>query len=350
MEITDELGVVARLAGATGDQGTEIFVVTPRIVLTPGEAAQVLAAVERATVDPSTVTIVTTDAALRAAARAIGFAGGLRAPLVRDESGPPPPPTPTTVAAWLPDAEIEVRNASPPRRVSRFLATGLDDTARITARRDGVEIQVVAPLGPDTLLESVAATVDTLLHLSKRLGSAATRMPPISFSLNGPGVAHGRVAGANFGGGIVLSPMYVDGGALARIRKRRDAVPWSGRSPRRPRWTQFAVDLVVVHEVGHSVDQAARSGRLSDVVATRRTLGESVGVESIELALRSHWLDAPEEWRAARARIVADLSEYATTNCVELFAEAFVAWYLREDTPIAAAMDSVLRARYPDLP
>jgi hypothetical protein len=350
VEVKDELGVVARFACTPGDRGADVHVVTPRIVLTPGEAAQVLAAIERATADATSATIVTTDAALRAAARAIGFGGGLRAPLVRDGSDPSPAPVPTTIAAWLPDAEIEVRSASPPRRVSRFLATGLDRTERVTARRDGVEIQVVTPLGPDALLEAVAATVDTLLTLSTRLGAAASRMPPISFSLNGPGIAHGRVAGANFGGGIVLSPMYVDGGALARIRKRRDAVPWSGRTPRRPRWSQFAVDLVVVHEVGHSVDQAERSGRLSDVVATRRALGESVGVESVELALRSHWLDAPDAWRAARARIVDDLSEYATTNCVELFAEAFVAWYLREESPIAGAMDSVLRARYPDLP
>ena len=124
MEITDELGVGARLAGSTDERDTEIFVVTPRIVLTPGEAAQVLAAVERATADAPTTTIVTTDAALRAAARAIGFGGGLRAPLVRGRSAAAPAPVPTTVAAWLPDAEIEVRTASPPRRVSRFLAAG----------------------------------------------------------------------------------------------------------------------------------------------------------------------------------------------------------------------------------
>ena len=73
-------------------------------------------------------------------------------------------------------------------------------------------------------------------------------------------------------------------------------------------------------------------------------------MDSIELALRAGWQDAPEAWFAARERVIAELSLYATTNCVELFAEAFVAWYLREETALARAMDAVLRARYPELP
>jgi hypothetical protein len=220
---------------------------------------------------------------------------------------------------------------------------------RIEARRGGATAAVVVPMGPDTLLEPVAATVDTLLDLTARFGAASVYVPPITFSLNGMGIAHGRVAGANAGAGIVLSPIYVDAGALARVRKRLDAVARGGRVPSRPGEHRFRVERTVVHEVGHSVDQAAGSGRLSDTVEVRRALGRAVGVDSVELALRATWQNAPPEWAAARARIVADLSDYATTNCVELFAEAFVAWYLREDTPIAGAMDAVLRARYPQL-
>jgi hypothetical protein len=123
-----------------------------------------------------------------------------------------------------------------------------------------------------------------------------------------------------------------------------------GATPRRARDNRFRVELVVVHEVGHSVDQAHGSGRLSDAVETRRTLGRAVGIDSVELALRAGWQGSSPAWTAAHAQIVDDLSAYATTNCVELFAEAFVAWYLGADTPIVGAMDSVLRARYPELP
>jgi hypothetical protein len=65
---------------------------------------------------------------------------------------------------------------------------------RIEARRDGVATAVTVPMGPDTLLEPVAATVDTLLDLTARFGRASVRVPPITFSLNDAGIAHGRVA------------------------------------------------------------------------------------------------------------------------------------------------------------
>jgi hypothetical protein len=348
-EVTDELGVVAVMGERAAAEGPELWVVTPRVVLTRGEAAQVVAAAQAAFGDAPVATIVSLDPLVRDAARVAGFVGGLRAPLVR-RVGAPPTPVPSTVADYLPDALVDLQPASSPRRVVRFLATGLDRAGRITARRDGVEASLVVPLGPDTLVEPVAATVDTVLTLTARLGPVATRIPPVRFSINDAGIAGGRTAGANAGAAIVLSPMYVDASAVARIRKRRDAEARGAGSPRHPRWEHFPVDLVIVHEIGHSLDQATHSGRLSDTVGARRTLGESVGVPSIELALRAGWQDAPAAWVAAHEQVVTDLSLYATTNCVELFAEAFVAWYLHEETALARAMDAVLRERYPDLP
>jgi len=353
-EVTDDLGVVARVGFVPAGDGVEVHVATPRLVLVPEEAAQVLATVERETAGAGRVVLVTMDAVLRESARAAGYAGGLREDLVRVDGSRGA--VPDTVAGWLPDAQVVARPVSPPRRLTRLLATGLDRMTRIDARRHGFDASVTVPIGPGTLLEPVAATVDTLLELARRLGGARVRVPPITFSLNDGGIRGGSVAGGNAGAGIVLTPMYVDVDALVRIRRRRDAVArvtavaGGRRSTRAAPDHAFAVEKTVVHEVGHSVDQAPGSGRLSDTVTARRTLGRAVGVDSVELALRSDWLDAPPEWRAARARIVADLSDYATTNCVELFAEAFVAWYLRDGTPIAAAMDEVLRTRYPDLP
>jgi len=347
-EVTDALGIVARFSCTDTEMGVEVRVATPRLVLLREEAAQVLAAVARETAEAAAVVLVTNDAVLREAARAAGYHGGLRADLVRDASTRPP--VPATVAEWLPGIAIVERPVSSPRRLTRFLSTGLDRMVRLEASRDGVTVAVVVPLGPDTLLEPVAATVDTLLELTHRLGPNTVRIPPITFSLNGTGIAHGRVAGANAGAGIVLSPMYVDAAALARIRHRLDAVARGGGSPRRPRGNHFRVEQTIVHEVGHSVDQAEGSGRLSDTIEARATLGRAIGVDSVELALRAGWAGAPPEWEVARDRIVEDLSAYATTNCVELFAEAFVAWYLREDSPIVTAMDAVLRRRYPGMP
>jgi hypothetical protein len=58
-----------------------------------------------------------------------------------------------------------------------------------------------------------------------------------------------------------------------------------------------------------------------------RTLGEALGVESLELALRGAEPDAPESWRQARDRLVREVSAYATTSPQEANAEIFVQWW-----------------------
>ncbi|MGZ4714126.1 MAG: hypothetical protein ACXV9S_14260 [Acidimicrobiia bacterium] len=333
--------------------GVRVVVAPARTLLTVSEAQRVLAAVP--TGGAATVTLETMDPALRHVARAAGFGGALRAPLVRDAGVPPSAVSSSgtdpaaAVAAFLPDAEISVTGARSPQRVLRFLATGLDRSVRIEARRDGTAAAVVTPLGPSALPEPIAATLDTLLALHRRLGAVADRVPPVRFAVSDARIADGHVAGANAGGGIVLSPMYVDATELERIRGRRDARDPAARGPRRPLGRQFAIDLVVVHEAGHSIDQAVRSGRLSDTAEFRRAVGEAVGIPSIELAFRADWLDAEASWRDARDRVVDEISAYATTNCVELFAEVFVAWWTGADSPVVRAFDGVLRSRYPEL-
>src|SRR4051812_40504788 len=279
-EVTDEQGIVAWVGVHSDGATADVRVLTPRLVFTPDEAARVLTAVDGLVAGAPVTTLRSLDPLLRAPARDAGFAGGLRDPLRRAPAAPAGAPVPTSVPDYLPDAEVVVQESSPPRRLLRFLATGIDRAARVTARRDGVEVALLTPLGERTMAEPVAATLDALLRLSTRLGPVAPMIPPVRFSINDAGIADGRTAGANAGAGIVLSPMYVDAGAIDRIRKRRDAVAHGAFVPRRPGGEHFAVELVVVHEVGHSLDQAPRSGRLSDTVAARRTLGESIGIES----------------------------------------------------------------------
>jgi len=142
-EVTDGLGIVARFSCIDGPSGAEVRVVTPRLVLRREEAAHVLAAVEHETAEAPVVVLTSNDAVLREAARAAGYHGGLRADLVRDAS--PRPPVPASVAEWLPVTQVVERPASPPRRLTRFLSTGLDRMVRIEAGRAGVGCAVVVP-------------------------------------------------------------------------------------------------------------------------------------------------------------------------------------------------------------
>src|SRR6476661_5833358 len=124
-EVTDALGIVARFSCTGTPTGVEVRVATRRLVLRREEAAQVLAAVERETAEVPAVVLMTNH-------------GGLRADLVRDAS--PRPPVPASVAEWLPGTQVVERPASPPRRLTRFLSTGLDRMVRIEASRAGVAV------------------------------------------------------------------------------------------------------------------------------------------------------------------------------------------------------------------
>lgn len=354
--VTDVAGPVAWLDAAPAGDRLELVAAPARLWPTRAEVVGIIAAVDaRAAEHAGPVVLRCTDPVVRDEARRAGFVGALRAPLVR--AGPPARARDVVrdpagaVAAWLPDARVEVQAGSAPRRLVRRMTTGLAGGARISATRGGVSVALVAPLGPDALTEAIASVLDTLLDLAARLGPHFGAVPTIRFAVADSTIAGGSVAGNNAGAGIALSPAYVDAAARSRIRRRHDArsSPALG-SVRRVQGDRFPGDLVVVHEAGHSIDQAEGSGRLSDTIAFRRRLGLAVGVDSIEQALRADWLEAPAAWRAAREQVVGQLSAYATTNCVELFAEAFVGWYLRVDAPLVLALDAALRDRYPDLP
>ena len=80
------------------------------------------------------------------------------------------PRCPRTVADCLPDAVVDLQAASPPRRITALPRDGpgprrADHALVVTASTR----RVVAPLGPDTMLEPVAATVDTVLDAHRAL-------------------------------------------------------------------------------------------------------------------------------------------------------------------------------------
>ena len=257
LEVTDELGVVARVACTSTPAGVEVRPETPRLVLTRPEAAQVLAAIEAETTGVPSVVLVSNDAVLREAARTAGYHGGLRADLVRDVG--PRPHVPRTVAEWLPDAQVTERVASAPRRLTRFVTTGLDRMARVEAHHGGVTAAVVVPIGHDTLLEPVAATVDTLLDLTAR---SAQRRCTSHRSRSRSTAPVSRTAASP-------APTPVPGSSSARSTSTPARSPAYGAASmwrhtaagaRRPGEHRFHVERTVVHEVGSLGRPGAGSG------------------------------------------------------------------------------------------
>jgi hypothetical protein len=341
-EVLDAEGLIARVHTVPGEHGAALVVEPRRLPLTEGEVRLVLDRVDAERHHSGATQLRARDGVLRDRARARGYDGVLRADL--EFTGTP---SVERLDRYLPDTQVSIRRESAWRRGVRRLASGVADLRPVVATRGGVTASVIAPVGPTTMTESLAATIDTLLRVSLRLGPVAARIPPITFAVPDQRTAVGHVAGSNAGSAIALSPWYVDRAAVSRVRARLDEAgraPFS--APRRAGEAWLAIDGVVAHEIGHSLDQAAGSGALSDTAGWRRSLGASLGLMSVEPALRPRSsADEP-----ARRALVEALSAYATTNCQELFAEAFEAWSLGVTNPVVDAFAAALHDRYPELP
>jgi hypothetical protein len=342
VEVADHDGLVARLHSVPGERGTTLVVEPYRVPFTEDEVRLVLDRVDAERAATGARRLRARDGVLRDRARARGYDGALRADL--DFTGVPGA---ERLDRYLPDARVDLPRESAWRRGVRRLASGVGELRTVVATRDGVTVSVIAPVGASTMAESLAATLDTLVRVAVRLGPVAERIPPITFAVPDQRTAIGHVAGSNAGAAIALSPWYVDRAAVTRVRARLDEAGRAAfRTPQRVDSVWLAVDSVVAHEIGHSLDQAVGSGALSDTTGWRRAIGAALGLGSVEPAVRPR--TAADE--PAHRALVEQLSAYATTNCQELFAEAFEAWYFGVRNPVVDAFAATLYDRYPDLP
>jgi hypothetical protein len=76
-------------------------------------------------------------------------------------------------------------------------------------------------------------------------------------------------------------------------------------------------------------------------------LGDALGVESLEHALRGRERGAPAEWQAAHAQLVRDVSNYAGTNPREATAEMFSLWWRGDRaSPVVARFGELVEQHF----
>jgi hypothetical protein len=115
---------------------------------------------------------------------------------------------------------------------------------------------------------------------------------------------------------------YAEG--LVRMQQLRDREP-GFRAPAGVHGPYQRVDATTAHEIGHLLDRVYQARARRDMIEVRRGVGECLGVETLEYALRRS--SDPARQRA-HERLVAEVSAYATTNINEAYAELFEAWWL----------------------
>ena len=267
------------------------------------------------------------DALVRFEARTAGWAGGLREPLTRPTSASAPaatgPPQASAddariavIAAMLPGTEV--RRAGFGRRVL---------TLRITDGGGRTKIRVKLPDRDDVMPETIASAVDTTLAVKRRFGRMASGVRALAFDHGGGQFADGSVAGsAESGTGTIFlntNLAFADDLVAQRLRMAAEGARGvSAVVP--PPFT--ALEGVVAHELWHNLDATIQTTP-GVYFEFNRALGEELDVATFEYALRGAETAAPPEWRAAHARIVQEVSVYATTNMREATAEMFKLWW-----------------------
>lgn len=364
IEITRDGDVVAVADVATGADAMVAAIIPARSFgLVRADALAAVDAVVAAARERNAggIDLAAKDPLVRSAARATGFDGPLRANLACDLRLVPAVPVATRLTerpdvvaeleAFLPNTRVVVDRGGWAARISRRMVTGMAGNARITAERDGARATTVAVIGADLMTESLAAALDTLLRLDSRFGAIARQLPTVVFAMSDLHMVEGRVSGEAGSGGLSINPAHVNIAAMEMLAQRPlVAVSSSGidsRASRRSMSGFLPVEGVVAHEVGHYIDHALRGGRLSDSSEFRQRIGHALGVESVELALRGRSPDAPLEWQHAQRDLVEQISDYATTSGVELFAEIFEAWFHGGVGPVIAAFGPLMDERFP---
>ncbi|HEX2851163.1 MAG TPA: hypothetical protein VHN98_11440 [Acidimicrobiales bacterium] len=280
------------------------------------------------------------DLVVRDAVRRAGFEGPLRTPL-HGRAGPAAARStgggslPDAVAALVPDVRVAL-NRSRLRRVLRSTMFGLGPSREleVTLAPGRRPLRVVTPDDPDLLAEGVALAVDTARDVDARFAPWSEHIRVLSFDYSDHGMRTGRLGGlAQQQAAIVhLNASYVLPEALQRLREDRAGEPHpSTWGPRRA----TTIDAVTAHELWHHIEFAFETRDYRTSMAFRRRLGAHLGVETLEHAVRGGDERAPVEWRAAHARLVAEVSAYATKNVREATAEMFLqAWCYPVRSPV----------------
>src|SRR6188472_2820792 len=229
---------LAQLTPSTRAEGAVSVQLVAPIVVDRDVATKLVAALTVARVPVLDVG----DELVRHAARAIGWTGALRAPLVAPASPATAPLEPAVaVQALLPGTEVARKGFS--RSALSLRAT----------TNDGLRLKLKVPDRPDVVPELLAAALDVAIGVRRRFGRMASGVHAIAID-DGAGMFddHRTLGSASAGTGtFFLDTSLACADAIADARRRTAGRRGVSATPSRP-W--FAIDGVVAHEYWHNLD------------------------------------------------------------------------------------------------
>ncbi|MGZ4689949.1 MAG: hypothetical protein ACXVKA_02980 [Acidimicrobiia bacterium] len=363
LQVTDDGSSFARLDARSGTELIASFVEQPtptgsRVTMTARAAArdeagarellETLGTHARAR-GGATLELETTDPLLRDEARWLGFTGSLRGPLVRElelthramrqadtSAATSPEVIRSAISSLLPELPIvAAAGGGPLRALMRRAASGIPSTVNLSVAPAAGEAPTLfsVPNRSDLLDESIARCIDTIIQIRRRFGRVASAIRRVSFDLASFQLLHGQHAGsADRSVGVVhFNANFASvGGMLALDRQREQRAPGVSAGVPAP-FNQ--IDGTAAHEAWHQMEGALEARRSLDGIALRRSLGEQLGVETLEHAVLGGRPRSPDAWKRAHVRLVTEVSPYAATAPVEATAEMFKLWWCSTGDP-----------------
>ena len=308
------------------------------------------------------LTFETSDVLARHEARALGFKGGLREKLTllthddatrgvgeigQHESAL------VQLRALLLDCSVQVaRSKGTLTRLIQHAQSGTGAQLRFTLTSPAGRLRIFVPERDDLMIEPVAMVAATAMAIKSRFGDAVSQVRTVSFDFAQHGMSKSRVAGA---ANLAVPAIHINAGYCCyelaeRVEARKGS--WEPRRPSASTSAVFRVDKVTAHEFGHHLDAAFQGSRYHDSIEFRRTLGESLGVPTIEMAVRG-WARGLEMQAAEARRLLAEqISPYATTNIAEAMAELFAVWWFGGpgSPPLIQVYDQLIEKYFPSRP
>lgn len=303
---------------------------------------------------------------LRHAARQVGFHGGLRVPLearVDDVASPAPvedrPPggrdeRAQWLVAALGDVHVGATAARPNGAFGKLvkrLVSGVGTTLElIIERAPGRTFIISVPDRSDLMPEAIALVGDTTTSVLNRFPGQAFTLKFVYFDQSSYGMKAGRHAGEteDSAPSVRLNASFVAVGEQLDMTRRLASKPRPSTAARPP--PPFtAVDGTVAHELWHKIESVFEAHHYRSSIEFRRQIGLHLGVETLEQAVKGGTKNAPAPWKAAHARLIDEVSLYATTNRREASAEMFKLWWCRSGatTPVVARFGELIDEFFP---
>jgi hypothetical protein len=324
---------VAALLESAGPTATSVSLLGRQIPIDPADIRALLDALVAHA--PSGLELVTTDPLVRDIARRHGFAGPLRGALAPGAASAPAPldhpgALRDAIQQLLPgiDVGMEARVGAT-RGLFRRAASGVARTVNLFAAPDvqSPSVRFSVPFREDLLVESVARCVEMTIEIGRRCGRAASHVRRVSFDYSDSQLLSGQHAGSadRVSGTIHMNASLASVEGLTTMETIRAKRGGGGSAGVRPPFNQ--IDGTTAHEMWHQMEGAIEGRHAMDGIELRRALGEALGVETLERAVNGGRGQASEAWRAARERLVEEVSPYAATAPVEATAEMFKLWW-----------------------